>query len=330
MNTVVTHDHLPRVAWSAVFAGVCLSLVLYLVLTILGTAIGASALAPLSYQNPLHGFGIGTGIWILFTTVASVIAGAYFAGRSAPTQGWLHGLLSWSIMTLLSAYLLSSLVGGIVGAAFNVAGKGLEVAGQGVAAAAPEVGKAAKDQLQKSGVNVDMQGIQNQLQTLLTQTGKPALNPQSLKADVQQGASEGTQAASDAAAQPQQAGNDLNAWFDRVKQEGNTVLSAADKEALVNVIMARTGKSRPEAQQIADNYEQTYNQAMAKFAQTKQQAEQKAREAADAAAKGVARTTWWAFALMLVGAIVAAAAGNLGYRHQPPYDDDDLLARRVV
>ncbi|MEX3629505.1 MAG: hypothetical protein VB138_08485 [Burkholderia sp.] len=64
-------------------------------------------------------------------------------------------------------------------------------------------------------------------------------------------------------------------------------MNAADRTALVNLIVARTGKSRPEAEQIADNYVQAYDQAVAKYQALKQQAEQRAREAGEVAARKV-------------------------------------------
>ena len=65
---------------------------------------------------------------------------------------------------------------------------------------------------------------------------------------------------------------------------------------------------------MAANYEQTYNQAVAKYEQLKVQAEQKAREASDAAAKGVSRAAWAAVIVMLLGLAVSAAAGFAGRR----------------
>src|SRR5258708_6851410 len=108
MATLVAHDRLPRISWGAVFAGIIISLAVFLVLGVLGTAIGASALAPLQYQDPSRGFAFGTGIWAVFMTVASVLAGAYFAGRSAPVLGWLHGLLAWAVVVLFTTYVATS------------------------------------------------------------------------------------------------------------------------------------------------------------------------------------------------------------------------------
>jgi len=102
-----------------------------------------------------------------------------------------------------------------------------------------------------------------------------------------------------------------------VKQEGQPALNAADKDALVNIVAARTGKSHDEAQQIVDNYAQTYQQAMAKFQQLKQEAEQKTREAADATARGVSKAAWGALVLLIVGGLIAFFAGLFGFARRP-------------
>jgi vacuolar-type H+-ATPase subunit I/STV1 len=51
MRLLATQNGLPRVSWGAVIAGVILSLIVYLILSVLGTAIGASLLSPMSAQR---------------------------------------------------------------------------------------------------------------------------------------------------------------------------------------------------------------------------------------------------------------------------------------
>src|ERR1700739_840580 len=121
MRLLVTQDGLPRVSWGAVFTGVVISLVVYLVMSVLGTAIGASLLSPLSRSNPARAFGFGSGVWLILTTVVSVFAGAYFAGRCAPVLGWLHGLLAWAVMILFVVFGMASLLGSAVSLAGSVA-----------------------------------------------------------------------------------------------------------------------------------------------------------------------------------------------------------------
>lgn len=212
MQLLNTQEGLPRVSWGAVIAGVILSLIVYLIMSVLGTAIGASLLSPMSQQNPVHGFGFGSGVWVIVTTVLAVFVGSYFAGRCAPVLGWLHGLLAWAVMTLLVIFGMASFIGGAVNVAGNVASTGATVSA------------AASNQT----------------------------NPSTI---------------------------------DSAKQQMQAAVASAASAA-----------SSPDA-------------------------EQDARQNADAVARGVARATWYSFAALIVGAIIALVSGGAGFRHQPPYED---------
>ena len=56
MKLLTTKDGLPRLSWGSVIAGVILSMIVYLTMSVLGTAIGASLLSPLSRPDTLRGF----------------------------------------------------------------------------------------------------------------------------------------------------------------------------------------------------------------------------------------------------------------------------------
>jgi hypothetical protein len=127
MKLLTTRDGLPRLSWGPVIAGVILSMIVYLILSVLGAAIGASLIAPMSKPNPLQGFGFGSGVWMIITTVLAVSVGSYFAGRCAPVLGWLHGLLSWAVMTLLVVYGMTSLLSGAISTAGSVAATSAQV-----------------------------------------------------------------------------------------------------------------------------------------------------------------------------------------------------------
>ncbi|MFL9921837.1 hypothetical protein PQR75_42295 [Paraburkholderia fungorum] len=202
MKLLTTQDGLPRLCWGSVIAGVILSSIVYLIMSVLGTAIGASLLSPLSQPNPLHGFGFGSGVWVIITTVLAVFVGSYFAGRCAPVLGWLHGLLSWAVMTLLVVYGMSSLLAGAVSAAGSVASTGAKVS----AMAANQNGSAGD------------------------------------------------------------------------------LMNSAKQQVQAAVASAASAASSPEAQQDA-------------------------------------RASWFSFAALVVGAIIAAVSGGAGFRHQPPFED---------
>jgi len=181
---------------------------------VLGTAIGASLLAPMSKPDALHGFGFGSGVWVIVTTVLAVFVGSYYAGRCAPVIGWLHGLLSWAVMTLLIVYGMTSLITGAVSTAGSVA------------ATTAQVGATAANQ---SG-------------------------------------------------------------------SGNQLIDSAKQQVQAAVASAASAASSPEA-------------------------DQNARQAADTAARGVARASWFSFAALIVGAIISIVSGGAGFRHQPPFEE---------
>ncbi|MGR3889956.1 hypothetical protein [Pseudomonas sp. 1152_12] len=317
MTTVYETNHsLFRVSWSSVLAGSAIALVTYLVLSVLGTAIGASAVDPMQAGNPLSGFGTGAGIWLFVSTLIAIGVGAFVAGRTAPDRGGLHGVLTWTVTTLLTTWLLAGLAASVVGTAGNVVGKGLSAAGSGIAAAAPGIGSSVKQQLNEQGIQLDWNSLQGELDTLLKQSGKPELDPANVEQKTDQAGAEGKQAATAAATDPAQAGDALKQWFERVKASGEPALNAADKDALVNIVAARTGKSKEEAAQIVDNYAQAYEQAMQKVAELKQQAEQKAREAGEVAAKQLSRAAWSTLAMLLLGAALSFFVGRMALTHR--------------
>ena len=230
MKILATEGGLPRVSWGAVIAGVILSLTAYLILSVLGAAVGASLLAPLSDQyGSMRGFGFGSGVWVIVTTVISVSVGSYFAGRCAPVLGWLHGLLAWAVMTLFVIYGMASLIGGAVGTVGNMASTSATVAA----------------------------------------ATQPATNNGSMN-----GA----------------AGTANGSIVDTVKQQVQGMMASATAVA-----------SSPQVQQDA-------------------------RQAADVAARNVARASWFSFAALLVGAIIAIASGASGFRHQPPFETREGLS----
>lgn len=226
MRLLTSQGGLPRVSWGSVIAGVILSLIVYLVLSVLGAAIGMSALAPLSRPNPLQGFGFGSGAYLVVMTVIAVFIGSYFAGRCAPVLGWLHGLLAWAVMILMVVYGATSLVGTTVSAAGSVASTGATVG----AAANPAGG-------------------------------------------------------------------------------GGTMASSLTQRVQGAIASATAEASSP-------------------------QAEADARQAADTAARAVARASWFSFAALVVGAIISIVSGQAGFRHQPPFEEaggasaDDTPPRR--
>ena len=89
----------------------------------------------------------------------------------------------------------------------------------------------------------------------------------------------------------------------------NGDLPAADKTYLAQLVASRTGLSQPDAEKrVADVFDQAQK--------AKQQAADKAKEAADAARKTGVGVALWAFISLLVGAFSASYMATVGGRQR--------------
>ena len=120
-----------QISWGAVFAGVAISLVTQLLLNMFGVGIGMGTLDPGTGDTPAaSSLSIGAAVWWGVSGIIAAALGGYAAGRLSgkpdhSTAAW-HGLVSWGFATLAVIYLLgsavSSIVGGTITTAANVAG----------------------------------------------------------------------------------------------------------------------------------------------------------------------------------------------------------------
>ena len=156
------HTH-RRISWAAIFGGVILVVAIQLLFSTLGAGIGLGTVNVNAGTTPNAGsLGIGAGIWWVITSYIALFLGGYvaawLAGIELRFDGLLHGLVAWGIATLLTFYLLTSAIGGIVGGGFSALGSVTSAAGTGVSEAAKPIAQAA-------GVTPD--AIQEQAQAYL-------------------------------------------------------------------------------------------------------------------------------------------------------------------
>jgi hypothetical protein len=294
-----------RISWGAIIGGTIIALVTQITLSLLGIGIGASTIHVQSGQTG-SGLGSGSAIWLVLTILISLFAGGYVAGRlagfPAKQEGMLHGLITFGLVTLLSLYFLTTALGAIIGGAGAALGSILNVAGQGIASAAPKVADAAQQKLAEQGI--DLSNLQAQADELLRQTGKPQLQPENLQSQAKNAVNQNTPA--NPTDQNATSASDL---INKLFPQGKDTLTAVDRDAAINVIVTRTGKSREEAGQIVDKWQATYQDARNKLEQAKEQAIQKSKEGADAAAKAATQAGLLGALAMVLGAVVAAVGG---------------------
>ena len=293
-----------RISWGAIIGGTIIALVTQITLSLLGIGIGASTIHVQSGQTG-SGLGSGSAIWLVLTILISLFAGGYVAGRlagfPAMQEGMIHGLITFGLVTLLSLYFLTTALGAIIGGAGAALGSILNVAGQGIASAAPKVADAAQQKLAEQGI--DLSNLQAQADELLRQTGKPQLQPENLQSQAKNTVSQNT--AQNTPTNPTDQNASASDLINKLFSQGKDTLTAVDRDAAINVIVARTGKSREEAGQIVDKWQATYQDARNKL----EQAIQKSKEGADAAAKAATQAGLLGALAMALGAMVAAVGG---------------------
>ena len=137
-----------RISWSAILAGVTVAVAVQLALSLLGAGIGFGLVDPLAGDTPGAGsFGLGAGLWWLVSNLLALAAGGYtaawLAGNTLRFDGMLHGIVTWGVTLLLTFYLLTTAIGGLIGGAFGMVGEvasgATSAAGEGLRAAAPQV-----------------------------------------------------------------------------------------------------------------------------------------------------------------------------------------------
>jgi hypothetical protein len=155
-----------RISWAAISGGVILVVTVQLLLSLLGAGVGLGTVNTNAGSTPgASTIGITAALWwILSSCVAIGVGGfvaAWLAGVEIRFDGVLHGLVTWGIATLLTFWLLTSAIGGIIGGGFSALGSVASSAGSGV-------NEAAKPLAQAAGVSPDM--IQQQAQAYLQPT----------------------------------------------------------------------------------------------------------------------------------------------------------------
>lgn len=111
-NMVVhAEDLLPvrsRVSWGAIFAGAVIALAVYLILTLLGSAIGLTV----SDDVRSGSLATGAGIWAIFTTGLALFAGGWVTSQCTvgenKTEAVVHGIIMWGVVLFMILWLVGA------------------------------------------------------------------------------------------------------------------------------------------------------------------------------------------------------------------------------
>ena len=287
--------------WGPVILGALGAAAMSVVLLAFGSALGLSVVSPYAYAGiSAKGAAILAAVYLALVMVASFAAGGYIAGRmrspwrttdetESHFRDGAHGFGVWSIGVLLGAAMAASGVGAVVSAA-GKATTAIVAAGTAGAASNPALGQLS---LRPTDYAIDR---------LLAPAPAPAAAP------ANQEATPATPSAAQPAATPaRRTRADLKAPMARALAAGLTTpqLDVRDRTYLARVVAEQTGMPQAEAEKRVDET----------FADLKA-AEQKARDAAEAAHKTAIIAAFLAAATLAIGCAAACAGAALGARHR--------------
>lgn len=329
-------DTQSAVSWGAIFAGAAAAASLSLILLLLGTGLGLSSVSPWSFEGvSAETFGWSTIGWISFTSIAASGLGGYLSGRLRTKwvsvdrdesffRDTAHGFLSWAVATLLTAALLTSAVGAILGTGVK-AGASLAGAAAGtvasVAGGAAAAGASSLDTDDASGA-VDY-WVDSLFRGSAEPGEPPAATPASTPSDMAMdgGAAGDDTGAADPAPQtaPRSDTASRNAGMDAssraevarifIRNLGADSLDPVDAQYVAQVIAEETGLSPEDAQARVTDIDTRMRTAM-------DEAETTARQTADEVRKASAYAALWMFITLLMGAFFASLFATFGGRQR--------------
>jgi hypothetical protein len=276
-------------SWAAILAGAVVAVSASLLLLALGSGLGFAEISPWPGRGvSATTFTVTTAIWLIVTQWISAGLGGYIAGRLRTRwygththevffRDTAHGLITWSVATVLVAAVfagsVSALVGGGVRAVSEAASGGADAIAQNVTSNNPVASPAPGLSAGTPTMTYGMDKLFRPATPGSSATGQNGPDPRV----------EATHIVANAVA------------------NGNA--PDADRAYLAALVAAQTGIPPAEAQRRVDD-----------FLAAAMDAANKARAAADAARKAAAAASIFTALSMLIGAFIASVSAALGGR----------------
>jgi hypothetical protein len=298
-----------RIKWGAILAGLVVGLATQMMLSLLGLAIGAWSI-DLRESEAMNGIPLGSGIWAGISMLISAFIGGYVAARLAGAydrmDGFYHGATVWGVTWLVFAWLTTTALSFMVGGIFSTLGTAIQSVGQGV-------GTAASKLAGSTNINLSVDDIRQQVESVLRATGKEELQPGQVKKDA------------GAVADKAQSGQPLNQVTDSALAELQQKLTALDRDAAINVMVTKLGMTRPQAEQVA----QSTIGVIGPIKQTVHNVKEQSVGAANKAITQIGSAAWWLFLLALLTLGASLGGGSLGVVKDPLLTVEEQSMRDV-
>lgn len=318
-----------RISWAAIFAGALTAIIIAFMLNMLGLGIGLTSINPMSEENTLDGLGTGTIIWWALSNLVALFVGGLIAGRMSgfPSNkdGGLHGFLAWALFTLVSVWLLTATVGGILSGVSNTFSSLL--GGSDTKDLAEQIANAKETG--KESTMTSFEGIKEQALKLVNQAESTGMVSDDASSETKESINE-AQSDSKEFLRNLNLEDNIDEFFNKpnfdLDNEGNLDISVeggeefVDKEAIKNYLTENTELSEEEINGVITKWEEKINTAIEKAETLYKEAKQTATEYAEKTAQVAGTISIVAFFIFLLGALAAFFGGTAG---SPKYTVDE-------
>jgi hypothetical protein len=268
-----------KISWAPIFAGVLVTTITQMLLSLLGLGIGLATIDPLREYNPADGLGMGTLIWWSVTMLISLFFGGLTTGRmyQAKSKMYLtwHGFLTWCAFAVFSFFMLTTSVGKLISGTGNIINTILTTGAS----------------VTKNNNALDISRITRDARNLFVTPSTNTTDDFSTDPSTNNNVADNTGANRRFNNQP----NNNQSLIEEVQSffRGENVQNTEDRESLIRSLVAQTGMSRAEANSKVDEWTNSYKNI-----------QEDARVAADKAARAMSMASLIAFFALIVGALV--------------------------
>jgi hypothetical protein len=224
----------------------------------------------------MQGLGTGILIWWVISNLIAVFAGAFACAHLTNVQykysGIFHGILSWCLYTLISFWLMTTAVGGIISGVGSTVSKSISGIGSGLSKAGSAM----------AGF-VDLNPIKEMIQGSLHQDqgGNDSVKPFNI---------------------------DVMAVVQDVFVKDGQVRKDVSRQEVERSIARHSTLSQPDVQRATDTIMSKYQAFQQRLPEMKQKAEEAVQKTTDVTSKAAI----WSFIALLLGLIVAGVGGKMG------------------
>lgn len=335
-----------RVSWGAIFAGIVCALALQALFTLLTIGLGLSMIE----DGDPSGAGWGSGLFFALTSVASLFAGGWIAGRLAgmplKPSAFLHGVVVWAGVTLGAVWFSVSMAGALLSGAAQVVGGAAQAVAATGGVATSILGNAAQ------GIGGAVSSVFPELEDLQMED-VTSLMPDSIKQDIEELMQGRNLTAEQVTVEVRAVGSQLidesemragrqiilNAGRQMLRNPGEADaifqraidrLTSSDGplgeqqfEELQGILQQRYGIEEARSTEIAERWQREFVQARDatveayrdtynSVAQELSEAATAAAETAERAAEKTASAAWWAAFGLFLGLVAAAFGAAAG------------------